>query len=592
MSGEDLGAAVSVLACGGVAAVLALFVWSRRAAVAGTALAVLLAAVAVWNVTYAAELLSSTAQARLFWGGVKYVGIGTMVPAWVAFVLAYTGHGRWVRRPLLLGLAVEPLALLALLVAPATTELVRRLPPGAADDAVVEGGPLFWVHLAYAAVLMVGSAGLFVVSLVRRSRAYWLQAAALAAAALAPLAANLLFNLGPHRFRQLDLTPVVFTGSGAVLAWGLFQQRLLRLAPVARGVLVERMSDPVLVLDAYDHVVDANPASAWLLGAERARMTGRAAVDVLPDDLAPLLADSAEEVAEVRLGGQGPGARLFEVRASPLPGGRGKPGGRLLVLRDVTERAGLEQRLRELLAEQARVAEALAQSLRPRVLPVVPGLRLAACYRPAGAGQEIGGDFYDVFPVGDEWAFVLGDVSGKGAQAASATASARYTLRAVAPREPSPSQALVVLDGLLDGQLGEEVYLTAVHGRVHRCGAAACVRLSLGGHAQPLVVRADGTVEPVGVPGSAIGLTGAPDLTDVEVRLGSGDALVLTTDGVAEARADGVFFGEEALLACLRRHAGAEAQEIAQGLLDEVLTFQRGHAADDIAVLVLQVPPV
>jgi PAS domain S-box-containing protein len=317
-----------------------------------------------------------------------------------------------------------------------------------------------------------------VVSLVRRSRAYWLQAATLAAAALVPLAANVLFNVGPARFRQLDLTPVLLTGSGAVLAWGLFQQRLLRLAPVARGLLIERMSDPVLVLDAYGHVVDVNPAAARLLGLPRVRLTGRAAVDVLPEDLRPLVMESGEEVAEVRIAPEGARARAFEVRASPLPGRSGQPGGRLLVLRDVTERAELEQRLRDLLSEQARVAEALAQSLRPRVLPTVTGLRLAAGYRPADAGREIGGDFYDVFRVGEDWAFVLGDVSGKGAQAASATASARYTLRAVTPTECRPARALALLDGLLDGQLGEDVYLTAVHGRVRVHEGGACIRLS------------------------------------------------------------------------------------------------------------------
>lgn len=562
MSGPDLGVALGVLACGGVAAVLALFVWTRRQAAAGTALAALLAAVAVWNVTYAAELLSSSPQSRLVWGDAKYVGIGALAPAWLAFVLAYTGRGHWVRPRLLAALAVEPVLLLALLVVPSTSGLVQWLPPGAPDDAVVEAGPLFWVHQAYTAALMTGAALLFVVSLVRRSRAYWLQAAALAAAALVPLAANVLFNVGPARFRQLDLTPVLLTGSGAVLAWGLLQQRLLRLAPVARGLLVERMSDPVLVLDAYGHVVDANPAAARLLGLPRARLTCRAAVDVLPEDLRPLVTDSGEEVAEVRIEPPGTPARTFEVRASPLPGRSGQPGGRLLVLRDVTERAELEQRLRDLLSEQARVAEALAQSLRPRVLPTVAGLRLAARYRPAGAGREIGGDFYDVFPVGEDWAFVLGDVSGKGAQAAAATASARYTLRAVAPTEPRPARALALLDGLLDGQLGEEVYLTAVHGRVRVHEGGACVTLSLGGHGQPLVVRRDGRVETVGVPGSAIGLTGDPQLCDTDVRLRAGDALVLTTDGVVEARADGEFFGEAGLVACLARRAGADADDL------------------------------
>jgi alkylated DNA nucleotide flippase Atl1 len=160
----------------------------------------------------------------------------------------------------------------------------------------------------------------------------------------------------------------------------------------------------------------------------------------------------------------------------------------------------------------------------------------------------------------------------------------------LAPTEPRPARALALLDSLLDGQLGADVYLTAVHGRLRAHEGGACVRLSLGGHGQPLVVRRDGRVEPVGQPGSAISLTGDPQLTDVDVPLRPGDALVLTTDGVAEARAGGEFFGEAGLVACLERRAGADADDLAQGLLDEVLAYQAGDAADDVAVLVLQVP--
>jgi sigma-B regulation protein RsbU (phosphoserine phosphatase) len=129
-----------------------------------------------------------------------------------------------------------------------------------------------------------------------------------------------------------------------------------------------------------------------------------------------------------------------------------------------------------------------------------------------------------------------------------------------------------------------------VHGRVRVHERGACVRLSLGGHGQPLVVRRVGRVEPVGEPGSAIGLTGDPQLTDVDVRLRLNDTLVLTTDGVTEARADRKFFGETGLVACLERGAGADADDLAQGLLDEVLAYQSGDAANDVAILVLQVP--
>ena len=588
----DVVAAAMMGFCGVAASGLSALVWRRSQAMAGTALAMQLVAVAVWASSYAAELLSVDVGARLFWGDVKYVGIGALAPAWVCFVLAYTGRVRWVRPPLVAALAVEPVVLITLLALPGTSGLVRNLPRGAPDGAVVVSGPLFWAHLAYTATLMVAASVLFVGSLVRRSSAYWLQAGALVAATVVPLSASLLFNAGPDMFRELDLTPMALTGSGAVLTWGLFRQRLLRLTPVARGVLVERMGDPVLVLDAYGHLVDVNPAAARLLGADPARLKGRAGVDVLPDDLAPLVTGDLHEVDtphEVQVSVAGV-LRTFEALASGLAGRRGAAQGRLLVLRDVTERTRLERRLRELLAEQQRVAGALAQSLRPRALPQVPGLRVAARYRPAGSGREVGGDFYDVFRVGEEWGFVLGDVSGKGAAAAAVTASARYTLRAVAAAEPSPARALALLDRLLLGQLEEEVYLTVIHGWVRPGEGGAAVRVSLGGHAQPLLLGADGGVTPVGAPGSAIGLLGDPELLDTEVLLRPGDVLVLCTDGVAEARTGSAFFGEDGLVATLRGHAGQGADVVAEAVVREVLRFQGGDAADDIAVLALEVP--
>ena len=582
--------AVGVLLCGGACAGMAAFVGSRRQGGAGRALALLLLALCVWNVGYGAELLSSDPARRLAFGDLKYLGIAGLLPVWAAFILCWTGRGRLVTRRLVVLLALEPLALLLVLLVPGTHDLVRYLPADAADPASVPvaAGPLFWVHVAYTEALLLPATGLFVYALLRRSRAYWLQAGALALAAVLPWLVNLLFNLGVHPFDRIDLTPVVFTGSGAVLAWGLFRQRLLRLQPVARGLVVERMTDGVVVLDAYGHVVDVNPAARAVLDrGDPGGLVGRRARDVLPAELTGE-EDAAGEVREVtvRTGGE---ERAYEVASVPLPGSRSGPSGRLLVLRDVTERVRLEHRLRELLADQARVTQQLSHSLRPAALPEVPGLGLAACFRPAGSGSEIGGDFYDVFPVGDEWVFSLGDVSGKGAQAAAHTANARYTLRALALSGHRPAQALRRLNELLSDQQEDETYLTLVHGRLRTGPDGVRVVLALGGHPQPLAVRASGVVEPVGVPGSVVGLLPDVEATDVEVHLQAGDSLFLFTDGVSEARREGAgLFGEGQLSASLARLGGCSPRTQADTLLDQVLELQSQHTTDDIAILVLQ----
>jgi serine phosphatase RsbU (regulator of sigma subunit)/PAS domain-containing protein len=579
--------ALGLLVCGLVAAALGLFVWSRRQGGAGTALAAVLAAVSIWNLAYAAELLASTPGWRLALGSLKYVGICGLVPGWLAFILFWTGHGALVTRRLMLLLLVEPAVLLLLLAVPDTRDLVRYLPADAADPMTVEvaTGPVFWVNLVYNDLLLLPATAAFVASLVRRSRVYWLQAAALTAAALLPWVANLLFTLSVGSLGALDLTPAMFTLTGAVLTWGLFQQRLLRLTPLARSTLVDRMTDAVLVLDLHGRVSDANPAATALLGGGEVRLLGAPGELVLPEVLAT--GPATGERVVLRRGG---GPRTYDVTDIALPGERGQPSGRLLVLRDVTERAHLEQQLRELLADQARVAEQLSSSLRPPRLPVVPGAQLAARFRPAGAGREIGGDFYDVFAVGDEWAFALGDVSGKGAKAAATTAHARYSLRTLVLAGAQPAAALEQLHAVVVDGLDDETYLTVVHGRVRTAADGLHVALALGGHPQPLLLRADGRVESAGLPGSAIGLFDTVEVCPCEVHLAPGDALVLFTDGVSEARGtgSGAMFGDQALAATLSRAAGGTAEQVAQAVLGGVLGLPGGEPADDIAVLVVR----
>ena len=579
MSGIDSATAAGVLACGAAAAAAAGFVWSRRKGGAGTSLAAMLAALAVWNLAYGAELMATAPDWRITLGDLKYVGIVGLTPGWLTFILFWTGRGHRVTRGLLALLAVEPVLVLVLLAVPATHDLVRHLPVGPGDPLLVEVavGPAFWAHLVYTDLLLLPATGLFIASLLQRSRAYWLQALALMVAAVLPWVANLLFICSVGPFGRVDLTPVVFTVTGLVLAWGLFEQRLLRLEPLARQLVVEQMTDAVLVLDAFGHLSDVNPAGLAVLGGERGRLLGRRAADLLP---AQVLASGG---AEVLLG-----ERAYEVTDVPLPGRHRAPAGRLIVLRDVTERSRLDRRLRELLAQQARVADQLSLSLRPAALPEVPGLRLAARFRPTGDGREIGGDFYEVFPVGEQWAFTLGDVSGKGARAAAIAAHARYTLRTLVLAGAQPAHALQQLHALLASVLDEETYLTVAHGRLRVTPEGATVGLALGGHPQPLAVRAQGGVEAVGVPGSAIGLFDTVDITEAQVRLGPGDALCVFTDGVSEARTGAALFGEGALMSTLARCAGSSAEALAETLLDEVLGLHVTLPIDDIALLVLQ----
>jgi serine phosphatase RsbU (regulator of sigma subunit)/anti-sigma regulatory factor (Ser/Thr protein kinase) len=238
------------------------------------------------------------------------------------------------------------------------------------------------------------------------------------------------------------------------------------------------------------------------------------------------------------------------------------------------------------------VASTLQRSLLPASQTAVAGLDVAARYRPVGRTALVGGDFYDVFRIVPGcWGVVIGDVSGKGIAAASLTSLARHTVRAAARREPSPAEVLGFLnEAVLEGG-ADERFCTVVFLEVRPGPQTTHVRFSIGGHPLPLVRRAGGTVETVGRPGMAIGLLPMVDVSDHETELRPGDALVLFTDGVAEARSPDGAFAPELVEQVLRRAGDDDdAQDLADRLERGVLDFQGGRTRDDLAILVLRMP--
>ncbi|MBI4261384.1 MAG: SpoIIE family protein phosphatase [Actinobacteria bacterium] len=263
----------------------------------------------------------------------------------------------------------------------------------------------------------------------------------------------------------------------------------------------------------------------------------------------------------------------------------------LAMVEEVARRAGVAVDNARMFRDRSRIARTLQESLLPSRLPDVPGLDVAARYRPAGAGQDIGGDFYDVFPAGDAWGVVVGDVCGKGVDAAVLTSLTRHTIRVAAMRGEGPSGILRTLSDAILDQRSDQRFCTAVYAAVRPEGDGATVSLSCGGHPPPAVVRADGRVERVGIPGSLLGLFEDPDVVDVRTRLAPGDALVMFTDGVTDARPPAGTLDEAGLEDLLRRTAGADASGIAQAITTEAIGAHLGEPRDDIAVLVVRVPP-
>jgi serine phosphatase RsbU (regulator of sigma subunit) len=300
-------------------------------------------------------------------------------------------------------------------------------------------------------------------------------------------------------------------------------------------------------------------------------------------------------------------ARATETLVVPLRGRGGRPAGSLVLSGLSAPPTTLDSAICDQLAHVASVAlanaanyrrergiaQTLQRSLLPPTLPEIAGVDLAARFIPAGEGIEVGGDFYDVFsgPTG-WWTIAVGDVCGKGPEAASITALARYTIRAVDAQPGRPSAVLHRLNGALVEQHPDRRFCTVIlaHLAAEPSGDVS-VTLTSGGHPPPVIVHADGTVEEVDVHGMLIGVVDNPKLQDRTVTLAPGDAILLYTDGVTEVRRDGrEVFGEADLQAAAAAAAGRGAQALVDTVVQAALDAAVSEPRDDIAVLALAVP--
>jgi serine phosphatase RsbU (regulator of sigma subunit) len=238
---------------------------------------------------------------------------------------------------------------------------------------------------------------------------------------------------------------------------------------------------------------------------------------------------------------------------------------------------------------ERHISQVLQRSLLPPSLPRVVGLTAAVRFIAAGEGIEVGGDFYDFFRARDDGvAALIGDVCGKGPEAASVTALARHTLRAAAAYESRPSAVLRLLHGALREARDDGRFCTVAFCNFHLHASGARMLLACGGHPLPLVMRRSGGVEPVGMLGTLLGADVSPVLTDVAVELAPGDMVVLYTDGVTEVRAGSEeIFGHRDLAQLLARSGGLSPDGVAQRVQDTVLEAAGGRPRDDIAILVI-----
>ncbi|HWO68440.1 MAG TPA: GAF domain-containing SpoIIE family protein phosphatase, partial [Umezawaea sp.] len=266
--------------------------------------------------------------------------------------------------------------------------------------------------------------------------------------------------------------------------------------------------------------------------------------------------------------------------------GRGFPDDDVEFAGQIASQASIALDSARLYEERGRVASILQASLRPPDLPAIPGARVSARFRPAAEHLDIGGDFYDIHGSADDWLLVLGDVCGKGVEAAVLTGRARQSIRMAAYFDRRPSAVLKALNNVLC-ENDSSRFVTVVCARFHPSpdGSSAEVDIAVAGHPAPIVVHSDGVVDQVEVAGIAAGVVPDVDYTEVRVRIEAGDTMLMFTDGVDEARGSDGFYGMDRLLGLLPDYAGAGPVALCEAVERSVVEYLDGRAHDDIALL-------
>ncbi|MGW6710962.1 PP2C family protein-serine/threonine phosphatase [Streptomyces globisporus] len=305
--------------------------------------------------------------------------------------------------------------------------------------------------------------------------------------------------------------------------------------------------------------------------------------------------------------GMGP---IGSIVITPLPG-HGVPAGALVLLRRAeaaafseeeeviarlfAARAGAGMSAARLYAEQSSISELLMRELLPPALHQISGVDFAGGYRPSADHERIGGDFYDVHPAtveGDASLVLLGDVCGKGLEAAVLTGRIRNTLHALLPFADDHQRMLNLLNtSMLSSH--HTRFATMVLASAVRRGSAVDLKLTSGGHPRPLIVRADGTVEEADTQGALIGVIPAIASTTITTSLAPGESCVLYTDGITEAKGGpmgGDLFGEERLKRALSGCAGMPAEGIVEHVQMLASQWLGDGSHDDMAVVVISAP--
>ncbi len=355
------------------------------------------------------------------------------------------------------------------------------------------------------------------------------------------------------------------------------------LEPVAMHVREERLAEPMRAILSLPQPI--SPVRPSVFGSGRALLLdprSAAALGPAHEPLIPFL-EKGSTAAVIPLATQ---AEIFgTLTLVSLDPDRPIGGATLEAAVSIAGQAALALDNARLYQQQKQFADSMQRSLLPREQPQSPGLDIGAVYA-SSARMDVGGDVYDFLELADgRLAVVLGDVTGHGIDAAADMAMAKFVFRSLAREHSEPSEFLAAANEIVLEEIGEGKFITMLYVTADgREGELACASA---GHPPPRVVRASGAPTPLAVRGLALGIAGDQEYGVERVLLEQGDAAVLFTDGLLEARRDGELYGEERLDVSLAKHASLPAEELAKALVEDCRAFG-GDLADDCAVVVLK----
>lgn len=280
---------------------------------------------------------------------------------------------------------------------------------------------------------------------------------------------------------------------------------------------------------------------------------------------------------------------LVNITCAPVRDSQENIIGATVVWRDIAEQVALEEKQQELYEREHHIAEVLQQALIPPTVPTeIGGFKIGVRYQPALKEAEVGGDFYDVFDLGnDKIGVLIGDVVGKGLAAAIRVAAARYSVRSYAFIDPRPSHVLTLANEALCKDSGDEASLLTAFFAVINI-ATGRVTYASAGHEPPLICRASGAIEELMLGGMPLGVRATATYGEEYASLDQGDSIILVTDGITEARAPGtVLFDKKGIIQYLSNNTKATPDETAFGLIKAATEHAGGKLQDDAAVIVV-----